>query len=107
MGAFKGAKSVSVGAGTRKEAEGNLASQMKRWGDGSRAIVRVGWANSTSGHVFNVENRRGRMHYVDAQTGDRVNIKQYLGQANPSTVRLVRTDNLRFSERAKKSITAG
>lgn len=58
----------------------------------------------SGGHVCNVENQRGRtvmgrMHYVDAQTGDRVNIKQHLGMANPSTVRLVRTDNLRLSER--------
>lgn len=106
MGAFQGAKPVSVGAKTRKEVQSNLASKMQSWGDGSRAIVRVGWKNSRSGHVFNVENHNGKMYYVDAQTGSRVNIKQYLGLADPSSVRLVRTDNLRFSDRARKSVTS-
>ncbi len=104
MGAFQGAKSVMAGAGTVDGAKSRMKSQMQAWGDGSRAIVRVGWKNSRSGHVFNAENRGGKIHYVDAQTGDRVNINQYLGAANTSTVRLVRTDNLRFSERAKKSL---
>jgi hypothetical protein len=67
--------------------------------------VRVGWKGSNSGHVFNVENHKGKMYYVDAQTGSRVNINQYLSLANPKTVRLVRTDNLRFSDRAKRSVT--
>lgn len=105
MGAFQNAKSTSVGASTQKAAISNIKSQMSSWGDGSRAIVRVGWKNSNTGHVFNVENHSGKMYYVDAQTGSRVNINQYMSLANTSTVRLVRTDNLRISERAKNSVT--
>lgn len=106
MGAFQGAKATSVGARTAKGAISNISSQMGKWGDGSRAVVRVGWKGSRSGHVFNVENRSGRMYYVDAQTGDRVNINQYMGMAVTSSVELVRTDNLRISERARKSVTS-
>lgn len=45
------------------------------------------------------------MRYVDAQTGKPVNIKNYLGSSKPSMTQLVRVDNLRVSERAKKSVT--
>lgn len=107
MGAFKHARQVNVGASTQAAAKANLSRQMGEWGDGSRAIVRVGWKGSSSGHVFNVENHNCKMYYVDAQTGSRVNINQYLSLANPKTVRLVRTDNLRLSDRARKSVTSG
>lgn len=105
MGAFQNAKNVLVGAKTQKSAKANIESQMKKWGDGSRAIVRVGWKGTNYGHVFNVENRKGRMYFVDAQIGQRVNINEYLSQARTDTIRLVRTDNLRISDRAKKSVT--
>lgn len=47
------------------------------------------------------------MYYVDARTGSGVNINQFPSLANPKTARLVRTDNLRLSDRARKSVTSG
>lgn len=105
MGAFKGAKSESVGATRNSQVEKNIAAKMNSYGSGSRAVVRVQWQGGNSGHVFNVENVGGRMRYVDAQTGKPVNIKEYLGSSKPSKTQLVRTDNLRVSDRAKKSVT--
>lgn len=106
MGAFKGARSESVGATRNAQVEKNIAAKMNAYGPGSRAVVRVQWqGRNGGGHVFSVENSGGRMRYVDAQTGKPVNIKNYLGSSKPSMTQLVRVDTLRVSERAKKSVT--
>ena len=105
MGAFRGARTTNVGSATAKATKANIRQQMEAWGDGSRAVVRVSWKGTNNGHVFNVENHKGKLYYVDAQTGDRVNINQYMSAAVPSNTRLVRTDNLRLSDRARKSIS--
>ncbi len=106
MGAFQGARSESVGATRNAQVEKNIAAKMNAYGPGSRAVVRVQWqGRNGGGHVFSVENSGGRMRYVDAQTGKPVNIKNYLGSSKPSRTQLVRVDNLRVSERAKKSVT--
>lgn len=55
-------------------------------------------------HVFNVENVNGKMHYVDAQTGKPVKIGSYLAASRPLKTQIVRTDNLKISERAKYSV---
>ena len=74
---------------------------MQAFGDGSRGIVRI------PGHVFNVENVKGKVRYVDAQTGTIYNSNNVFSRLGKSarSVELVRTDNLRISERAKKSVT--
>ena len=42
---------------------------------------------------------------MDAQVGKNVNIKEYLAASKPGRTSIVRTDNLKVSERAKKSVT--
>ncbi len=76
-----------------------LKKAMKDWGDGSRAVVQVFWKNG-GGHVYNVENVGGRIKYIDAQGPNR-KAETFLRDAIPSMTMLVRTDNLRVSERAK------
>ena len=101
MGAFKGAKAIDVGSTNPKKAQANLEAQMKSFGNGSRGIVKI------PGHVFNCENVKGKIRYVDAQTNtiyNSNNVFSLLGKSAKS-VQLVRTDNLRISERAKKSVT--
>lgn len=104
MGSFQGAKTTNVGSRRRDETIRNIESQMKQWGSGSRGIIRVSW-NNGGGHVFNVENSGGTIRYIDAQTGTRVNIKEYMSMAKPSKTGLVRTDNLKPSNRMKNSVT--
>lgn len=104
MGAFHGAKTDVVGASTRKKVEENLVNKMKSYGEGSRAIVRVGW-NDKGGHVFNAEYKNGKILYRDAQTGKSVNIQHYLSMARPQSVGLIRTDNLRLSYRVRNFVT--
>ena len=103
QGAFRKAKNVNISAKTSNEARKKVESQMKQWGDKSRAIIGVKWKNGGA-HVFNVEQVGGKTVYVDAQTGVRYHGKDILSKIKPDAVRLVRTDNLRFSERAKKMI---
>ena len=103
QGAFQGAKSESVGARTAKGVQNNIENKMKEYGDGARAIVKITWKNG-EGHVFNVERKNGKTHYVDAQIGAKYNPSQLFTQVKPQSTRIVRTDNLKFSDRMKKSV---
>ena len=101
QGAFQRAKTISVGASTPQKTQANLEAQMRSFGHGARGIVKI------PGHVFNVENVRGKIRYVDAQTNtvyNSNNVFSRIGKKS-SSIQLVRTDNLRISERAKKSVT--
>ena len=76
---------------------------MSSYGDGARAIIGVQWKKG-GGHVINVERQNGKTYYVDAQVGKRYNPTEVLSKAKPSSVTIVRTDNLKFTERAKKTL---
>lgn len=100
-GAFRGAREINVGSTSPKTTQANLEKQMKSFGRGSRGIVQI------PGHVFNVENVNGKIRYVDAQTNtvyNSNNVFSRLGR-QAAQVKLIRTDNLRMSDRAKKSVT--
>lgn len=101
QGAFQKARTIDVGSSNPRTAQNNLEKQMQSFGNGSRGIVKI------PGHVFNVENVRGKVRYVDAQTGTIYNSNNVFSRLGKSarSVQLVRTDNLRISERAKKSVT--
>lgn len=108
-GAFQGARTINVGmqgntSSTERAVIGNLESNMQGFGTGSRGVVQVFWRGG-GGHVFNVENDGGRIRYMDALTGKSVNISDYIHLAKTGSVNLVRTDNLRVSERAKNFVT--
>lgn len=101
-GAFRHAKEIKVGASTSIQTQKNLEAQMKSFGNGARGIVRI------PGHVFNVENVRGKIVYVDAQTNtiySSKNVFSRIGKTGLGSISLIRTDNLRLSDRAKKSVT--
>ena len=68
-------------------------STMKKWGDGSRAIISATW-ESGSGHVFNLVNIRGEIYLLDA-TAQRLKLaakSDYLTKRAKQVV-LVRSDN--------------
>lgn len=111
-GAFQHAKTDAVGAAgnnTRAETKvlNNIASKMKEYGNGARAIIRIGYRGAHIGHVFNVENRGGHIYYVDAQTGTRyinADMKNLMKIVDTKSVTVTRTDNLRVSNRAKEFV---
>ena len=103
-GAFRDAKTVNVGASSESGTISNIESRMRSYGSGSRAVIQIFYKGG-GGHVFNVENQRGRIVYVEAQAGKIKNIKQTMSSVKTESVNLVRTDNLRLSDRAKNFVT--
>ena len=103
-GAFRNAKTVNVGAKTEDGAIANIEKAMKSYGSGSRAVVQI-FYKSGGGHVFNVENQRGRIVYVEAQVGKMKSIEWTMSSVDSMSVNLVRTDNLKLSDRARNFVT--
>ncbi len=106
QGAFRSAKPETVKARTSKKVVKNIEEKMKSYGDGSRGVVTIMYKNSNTGHVFNVEQRKGKTYFVDAQSGQRMWAKNYIDIVDTRTVTLTRTDNLRISDRAKNFVTS-
>lgn len=82
--------------GTRNtQVKRNIEEKMANWGEGARAIVYVAWKTGKA-HVFNVEQRDGKLVAVDAQTGRHsFPIESYLDNAKPSKTMISRVDNLK------------
>ena len=99
--AFKNANTVSVGSTSPKKAQANLEKEMKSYGNGARAVVHI------PGHVFNCENDHGKIRYVDAQTNTVYNSNNVFSRVGRKSVsiKLTRTDNLDFTETAKRAVT--
>lgn len=86
--------------------QSNAIKQIKQWGPGSRAIIGLQWKKG-GGHVFSAEynKRTKQVEFYDAQTGKRATFSDYFQKAHADwAAKIVRTDNLRFSERAKKMV---
>lgn len=103
-GAFKGAKNINVSATRTQGVVNNIEKQMKSFGDGSRAVIQVFWKNG-GGHVFNAVRKNGKTYYVDAQTNKHYKPNEVISKVVPSKVNLVRTDNLRVSDRMRNFVT--
>lgn len=105
MGAFQNAKPTDVSSKTGQGVMNNIESQMRNYGEGSRAVVQIFYRGG-GGHVFNVEQKNGRTQYIEAQTGKVKNFANTLKDVKTDRVALVRTDNLNFSDRAKNFVTS-
>ncbi len=103
MGAFKGAKPEKVGSTSVNKTQQNLESKMKSYGDGSRGIMQVQWKGG-GGHVLNVVQKNGKTYYYDGQVGAKYDASKLYKAIKPTKTQLVRTDNLKFSDRAKNSV---
>lgn len=103
-GAFRHAKTVKIQARNSNQAVTNIKNQMKAFGNGSRAVVSITWKGRNSGHVFNVENKNGKILFIEAQVGKEYNQKGIFDRVNLNEISLTRTDNLRISERCKEFV---
>ena len=97
QGAFKGAKQEKT------PTQASVESKMKEYGNGSRGILQVQWKGG-GGHALNVVNKGGKIQYIDGQIGAKYNGKELFSKIKSSRTQLTRTDNLKFSDRAKKSV---
>lgn len=103
MGAFQNAKPVNVSAKTEAGVMKNIDDKMANYGNGSRGVIQIFYKGG-GGHVFNVERQNGKTVYVEAQTGKIKDFKTTLKSVRTEKVALVRTDKLKFSERAKNFV---
>lgn len=88
-------KTIDLGKSKRK-----LESEMKSFGNGSRAIVHV--SKGRNGHVFIAEQRNGKTVYIDPQTNSRYS---NLSLSRVSSAQLTRIDNQQFTDYAKNAFT--
>ena len=95
--AMSGMTVADVGKSTEGATLKAIGDQMKDWGEGSRAILRLKWAGGNSGHVINVEWANGKLNVWDAQSNSRLTgeayLKKYLHFTTLSRTQLYRTDN--------------
>lgn len=103
-GAFRKAQFEHVGNINPSITAKNLTNKIKSYGNGARGAIQFDYVSAEFGHVLNFENRSGKPIFVDAQRGKQYTVSQVLKDVKTITVNIVRTDNLRLSDRAKKSV---
>lgn len=93
---FEGQRWLRLGARRYQQSIDLLESEVKSWGDGARGIVYVQW-NQSSAHVFNVENRKGVVVYVDGQTNNKnYSADVHMRGSMPTKTMVSRVDNLKL-----------
>lgn len=102
---FKNARVEDVGHMTARATRNDVESRMKSYGDGARAILRVGWKGRAYAHVINLVQKNGRTYYYDGQIGARYDGNTLFREIKrgQTATKIVRVDNLDFSENAKKA----
>lgn len=103
QGAFRNSKQEKVGAHTGSQVERNIDAKTSNWGEGSRGVLQVFWKGG-GGHVINIERKNGKTYYNDAQSGKTWNKNELFSRIRPGSAQVVRTDNLKFSDRVKNFI---
>ena len=79
-----------------KERQAFVESKMKNWGEGSRATVYVDWEDGTA-HVFSAEMVKGKVVFVDPQTGA-YNPPENFPDQKTGTIMVTRVDNLKIND---------
>lgn len=104
-GAFRGAKFEHVGDKSKNVTVNNLTNKIKSYGNGARGAIQFEVKDRSLGHVLNFENKGGKILLIDAQERAKYNMRDILPLIRTTTVNVVRTDNLRLSDRAKNSVS--
>lgn len=83
-----------------------VIDQMSVWGDGARAIVRVQWKRSSSGHVFIAENQGGGIIFIDPQC-DSLDATSYFDYTKVNQTHLLRIDDKEFTDLIRECVVPG
>ena len=79
--------------------EKNIVSQMKKWGDGSRAFMSVSWKGMNGGHYVNLEYKQygdtGVVLVYDGQNGTTSTLGEILSKTDAKFTGIIRSDNLK------------
>lgn len=100
---FKNPKLEPVKGVSKQEVRGKIEGKMDSFGDGSRAIVGIGYEGTKDGHVFIAENAGGRIRFLDPQTGKR-DCSGIFQLADLDNTVLLRVDDLEFSDLVGKAV---
>ena len=102
---FKNPNIMEVGRTTQARTQRAVEQQMKQFGDGSRAVLAVQWANG-GGHAINLVQKNGKTQFYDGQTGKRYKANEFFKQikTGKANTRLTRVDNLEFADGAKEAL---
>ena len=97
---YKGAKLIDCSANTGALAALKVNDQMKVWGDGARAIVRIRWNKKVDvgGHVFIAEMENGKINFADPQNG-LADASSYFSMTSGKGLYCMRIDNLDFTDK--------
>lgn len=81
-----------------KTTANSIIRAMTDWGDGARATMEISWRRGGA-HVVNVENTKGKVRIIDAQSGMIFdNIEGYLSRTKCAETELRRTDILKIRD---------
>ena len=93
---------------TRGKFKKTIEDAFAKWGDGARAIVRVGWMkkHGGGGHVFNAVRKGNEIIYIDPQTNKRRNLEETLKRCTTAKNELwvMRVDNRELSDNVKYAV---
>jgi hypothetical protein len=95
MREMDGSRYFSVLPKGRKAAKDAADQAALEWGDGSRGYVIVSWKGRRSSHIFNVENRGGKIIYTDGQSNE-IDASGHWDRISPgaNSARIVRVDDM-------------
>ncbi|MDY4040758.1 MAG: toxin glutamine deamidase domain-containing protein [Collinsella sp.] len=100
---FKSPKLEAVRGTSKQEVRGKIEGKMDSFGDGSRAIVGIGYEGMKDGHVFIAENAGGRIRFLDPQNGNR-DCSHLFQMADLDNTVILRIDNLEFSDLVGRAV---
>lgn len=101
---FENMEMTDVSARNSNKVVSNIENQMRAWGDGARAIIRVRWRGTKSGHVMNIVNIGGDIVLVDGQDHQFEVLGNILGRAMPSKTSLWRVDDKEPTDLMAKAV---
>lgn len=101
MSGFVGGKTEELIFGTKTKLKEAVVRIVKEAGDGAQYLMYVAWVNESYGHIFVIENRKGRVLFKDPQTKEK-NCEFYFDYIRVKTrgqyPELTRVDDLPFSK---------
>ena len=92
---------ISCSAKTGEKTGEKVREQMKKFGDGARAVVKIILQGSFHGHVFIAEQKNRETVFLDPQTNDN-DVSRYFKKAKKDGTVLLRIDNKKFTDNIKK-----
>ena len=96
---FENAQLISCASDTVEGTKLKVKTLMKSFGDGARAIIRIGWKTG-DGHIFIAEQKDNDTVFLDPQK-NKINVDEYFEKAETKDTLLLRIDDKNFTNKIK------